>query len=165
MTLNNRQRKDVCCHKQKSFREVNSLLENIYTELIAEHSQSRENRRSLPNATIKERGHNPSCGDELTLELEVADGVIVDAAFSGSGCAISQASTDMMIDLMRGKTVAEARRLAELFIKMIQGEVIDDDELAELDEAAALKNISTMPARVKCATLAWHTLDTAVKNF
>lgn len=140
------------------------MLENIYTELIAEHSQSRENRRPLPNATIKERGHNPSCGDEITLELAVADGVIVDAAFSGSGCAISQASTDMMIDLMRGKTVDEARRLAELFIKMIQGEVTDDDELAELDEAAALKNISTMPARVKCATLAWHTLDTAVKN-
>ena len=140
------------------------MLENIYTELIAEHSQSRENRHPLPNATIKERGHNPSCGDEITLELAVADGVIVDAAFSGSGCAISQASTDMMIDLMRGKTVDEAQRLAELFIKMIQGEVTDDDELAELDEAAALKNISTMPARVKCATLAWHTLDTAVKN-
>ena len=149
---------------QKSFRGVNSLLEDIYTELIAEHSQSRENRRALPNATIKERGHNPSCGDEITLEIEIADGKIIDASFSGSGCAISQASTDMMIDLMRGKTVAEAQRLAELFIKMIQGEVTDDDELAELDEAAALKNISTMPARVKCATLAWHTLDTAVKN-
>ena len=140
------------------------MLENIYTELIAEHSKSHENRRTLSNATIKERGHNPSCGDEITLELEVADGMIVDAAFSGSGCAISQASTDMMIDLMRGKTVAEAQRLAELFIKMIQGEINDDNELAELDEAAALKNISTMPARVKCATLAWHTLDTAVKN-
>lgn len=140
------------------------MLENIYTELIAEHSQSRENRRTLPHATISERGHNPSCGDEIILELEVADGVIVDAAFNGSGCAISRASTDMMIELMRGKTVAEAQRLAELFIAMIHGDVTDDDELAELDEAAALKNLSTMPARVKCATLAWHTLDNAVKN-
>ena len=138
------------------------MLENIYTELIAEHSQSLENRRKLPNATIKEHGHNPSCGDEITLELEVADGVIKDAAFSGTGCAISQASTDMMIELMRGKTVDEARRLAELFIKMIQGEITDDTELDELDEAAALKNISTMPARVKCATLAWHTLNQCV---
>ena len=138
------------------------MLENIYTELIAEHSQSRENRRHLEHATISERGHNPSCGDEITLELEVADGVIKDAAFSGTGCAISQASTDMMIELMRGKTVNEAQRLAELFIAMIQGEVTDDAQLDELDEAAALKNISTMPARVKCATLAWHTLDTAV---
>ncbi len=140
------------------------MLENIYTELIAEHSQSRDNRRCLEHATISERGHNPSCGDEITLELEVADGTIKDAAFSGAGCAISQASTDMMIELMRGKTVDEARRLAELFIKMIQGEVTDDAELDELDEAAALKNISTMPARVKCATLAWHTLDTAVEK-
>ena len=140
------------------------MLENIYTELIAEHSQSRDNRRRLEHATISERGHNPSCGDEITLELEVADGTIKDAAFSGAGCAISQASTDMMIELMRGKTVDEARRLAEPFIKMIQGDVTDDAELDDLDEAAALKNISTMPARVKCATLAWHTLDTAVEK-
>lgn len=141
------------------------MLENIYTELISEHSKATENRRHLENATIKERGHNPSCGDEIILELEVKDGAIEDLAFSGTGCAISQASTDMMIELMRGKTIHEARRLAELFIKMIQGEIIDESELEDLDEAAVLKNISTMPARVKCATLAWHTLDTAIKNF
>ena len=138
------------------------MLENIYTELIAEHSKSRENRRTLSNATVKERGHNPSCGDEITLELAIVDGVIVEAAFNGTGCAISQASTDMMIELMRGKTVTEARQLAELFIAMIHGEVTDDTELDALDEAAALKNISTMPARVKCATLAWHTLEQCV---
>lgn len=140
------------------------MLENIYTELIAEHSQSQENRRQLDHATITERGHNPTCGDEITLSLEVSDGVIRDASFSGDGCAISQASTDMMIDLLRGKSVDEAKRLAELFIAMIHGDITDDDELAELDEAAALKNISTMPARVKCATLAWHTLETAIRN-
>ena len=140
------------------------MLENIYTELIAEHSQSKENRRQLEHATIKERGHNPSCGDEITLELEIADDVIKDAAFSGVGCAISQASTDMMINLMRGKKIDDAKRLAELFIDMIHGDITDDAELEELDEAAALKNISTMPARVKCATLAWHTLDTAIKR-
>lgn len=138
------------------------MLENIYTELIAEHSQARDNRRHLEHATIQERGHNPSCGDEITLELEVVDGTIKDAAFNGAGCAISQASTDMMIELMRGKSVAEARRLAELFIAMIHGEVTDDAELDALDEAAALKNISTMPARVKCATLAWHTLEQCI---
>ena len=140
------------------------MLSDIYTELIAEHNQSKENRRHLAHATIKERGHNPSCGDEITLELEVADGVIKDAAFSGTGCAISQASTDMMIDLMRGKKVDEAKRLAELFIDMIHGDITDDAELEELDEAISLKNISNMPARVKCATLAWHTLDTAINN-
>ena len=138
------------------------MLDEIYTELIAEHSRSRENRQPLPNATIRERGHNPSCGDDITIELAVADGVIVDASFNGAGCAISQASADMMIELMRGKSLAEAKRLAELFIAMIQGTVTSDDALADLDEAAALKNISTMPARVKCATLAWHTLRQCV---
>ena len=140
------------------------MLEDIYTELIAEHSQSKENRRTLPNVTIRERGHNPSCGDEITLQVEVADGIIKDATFSGVGCAISQASTDMMIELLRGKKVDDAKKLAELFIKMIKGEVTDDAELEELDEAAALKNIANMPARVKCATLAWHTLETALNR-
>lgn len=138
------------------------MLEEIYTELLAEHSQSAENRRALENPTLKEHGHNPTCGDDITLELEISGGVIKDAAFTGGGCAISQASTDMMIELMRGKKVDEAKKLAELFIAMIKGEVTDDAELEQLDEAIALKNISNMPARVKCATLAWHTLDTAL---
>lgn len=137
------------------------MLSDIYTELIAEHSQSRENRRPLEHATIVERGHNPTCGDEITLSLEVSDGVIRDAAFSGDGCAISQASTDMMIELLRGKKVDDAKKLAELFISMIKGKVTDDDALEPLDEAAALKNIANMPARVRCATLAWHTFLSA----
>ena len=138
------------------------MLEDIYTELIAEHSHATENRRQLPNATFKERGHNPSCGDDITLELEISDGIIKDAAFTGQGCAISQASTDMMIELLRGKKVDEAKKLAELFIAMIKGNVTDDAELEQLDEAAALKNIANMPARVKCATLAWHTFSQCV---
>ena len=138
------------------------MLEDIYTELIAEHSHATENRRQLPNATFKERGHNPSCGDDITLQLEIADGVIKDAAFTGQGCAISQASTDMMIELLRGKKVDDAKKLAELFIAMIKGNVTDDAELEQLDEAASLKNIANMPARVKCATLAWHTFSQCV---
>lgn len=138
------------------------MLEDIYTELIAQHSQSKENRRKLSNATIKERGHNPSCGDDITLELEISDGIIKDAAFTGAGCAISQASTDMMIELIRGKKVDDAKKLAELFLSMIKGEVTDDEKLEELDEAIALKNIANMPARVKCATLSWHTAKTAI---
>lgn len=140
------------------------MLEDIYTELIAEHSRAAENRRQLPNATIKERGHNPSCGDDITLEMEIADGIIKDAAFTGQGCAISQASTDMMIELLRGKKVDDAKKLAELFIEMIKGKVTDDDALEPLDEAAALKNIANMPARVKCATLAWHTFLSAKRS-
>ena len=141
----------------------NAALGDLYTEVIGEHSRSPENKGELAAATVRERGHNPSCGDEITLELQIEDGIIKDAAFTGVGCAISQASTDIMIDLMRGKTVEEAQRLARLFTSMIKREVTDDAALEELDEAIALKNISNMPARVKCAVLAWHTLEDVLK--
>ncbi len=142
----------------------NTALGDLYTEVIGEHSRSPENKGELAAATVRERGHNPSCGDEITLELQIEDGIIKDAAFTGVGCAISQASTDIMIDLMRGKTVEEAKRLAELFTSMIKREVTDDAALEELDEAIALKNISNMPARVKCAVLAWHTLEDVLEK-
>ena len=142
----------------------NTALGDLYTEVIGEHSRSPENKGELAAATVRERGHNPSCGDEITLELQIEDGIIKDAAFTGVACAISQASTDIMIDLMRGKTVEEAQRLAQLFTSMIKREVTDDAALEELDEAIALKNISNMPARVKCAVLAWHTLEDVLKK-
>ena len=139
-------------------------LADISTELIAQHSRWTANKPHLEHASCSEKGHNPSCGDEITLELDVKDGIIRDAAFTGVGCAISQASTSMMIDLIKGESVEKAEHLAKLFIAMIKGEVTDEEELEELDEAMALKNISTMPARVKCAVLSWHTLGTALKN-
>ena len=142
----------------------NAALGDLYTEVIGEHSRSPENKGELAAATVRERGHNPSCGDEITLELQIENGIIKDVAFTGVGCAISQASTDIMIDLMRGKTVEEAQRLAQLFTSMIKREVTDDSALEELDEAIALKNISNMPARVKCAVLAWHTLEDVLKK-
>ena len=142
----------------------NTALGDLYTEVIGEHSRSPENKGELAAATVRERGHNPSCGDEITLELQIEGGIIKDAAFTGVGCAISQASTDIMIDLMRGKTVEEAQRLTQLFTSMIKREVTDDTALEELDEAIALKNISNMPARVKCAVLAWHTLEDVLKK-
>ncbi len=142
----------------------NTALGDLYTEVIGEHSRSPENKGELAAATVRERGHNPSCGDEITLELLIEGDIIKDAAFTGVGCAISQASTDIMIDLMRGKTVEEAQRLAQLFTSMIKREVTDDAALEELDEAIALKNISNMPARVKCAVLAWHTLEDVLKK-
>ena len=143
----------------------NTALGDLYTEVIGEHSRSPENKGELAAATVRERGHNPSCGDEITLELQIEGGIIKDAAFTGVGCAISQASTDIMIDLMRGKTVEEAQRLAQLFTSMIKREVTDDAALEELDEAIALKNISNMPARVKCAVLAWHTLEDVLNKY
>ncbi len=140
------------------------ILDDIYTELIAEHSRNPEHRHHLENPTLTERGHNPSCGDEISLELKISDGKISDASFTGAGCAISQASTDMMIDLLKGKSVEDAKKLTKIFLSMIKGEEIDENEIEKLEDAVSLKNISNMPARVKCATLAWHTFNTAIQK-
>ncbi|ERI94304.1 SUF system FeS assembly protein, NifU family [Clostridiales bacterium oral taxon 876 str. F0540] len=139
-------------------------LSQIYTELIMEHSQSTHNRRHLDHVHCSERGHNPSCGDDIVLELKLDGDIIEEAAFTGSGCAISQASTSMMIDLITGKTKEEALDLVETFISMIKREITDDEQLEKLEDAIVLKNISNMPARVKCAVLAWHTLKEAINK-
>ena len=115
-----------------------------------EHSSSKHNRRSLENPNLCEKGHNPSCGDEITLEIKVNGDTIEDLAFSGQGCAISQASTSMMIDLLKGKNKDEALELVDKFIGMIKREIDDEDLLEDLEDAIVLKNISNMPARVKC---------------
>jgi SUF system feS assembly protein, nifU family len=139
-------------------------MDQLYTDLILEHNQDKRNKHELAEFTNSEHGHNPSCGDDLTLQIDVKDGVIKDAAYTGSGCAISQASASMMIDLIKGKTVEEALHYVDLFLGMIKKEVTDEAELEELEDAMALKNISNMPARVKCAVLAWHTLKEALKK-
>jgi len=133
-------------------------LNDIYTEVIAEHSISTRNKRVLDNLDAVLQAINPSCGDEIQIAVKITDGVIEDIAFTGSGCAISQASASIMVDLTKGKTLENARSTIHLFLKMIKREVIDDESLDALEEAVALKNIANMPARVKCATLSWHTL-------
>lgn len=139
-------------------------LNDIYTQVIAEHSASPRNRHHLEHSTITLTGKNPSCGDEIELELYIKDEKIEDAAFTGVGCAISQASVSMMIDLIKGKSLPEAQKLLGLFIGMIQKKVTDEEELEELEEAVSLKNISNLPARVKCATMPWHTLEDALER-
>ncbi len=140
-------------------------MEDIYTELIAEESRSGEHRRHLSAPTAVLKGRNPSCGDEITLELALKDGVVADASFTGVGCAISQASTSLMIGLIRGETEEKARQLAATFLAMIKGEVpADDPALEELGDAAALQGVSRLPARVKCAVLPWHTLAEALER-
>ena len=137
---------------------------SFYNEILTEHNMHPDFKHDLPDADIVLDGVNPSCGDEITLELQIEDGIVKDASFTGVGCAISQASTDIMIDLIRGQKVEKAKELAEKFIGMIKREITDESELEELDEALALQNISNMPARVKCAVLAWHTLDNALED-
>ncbi len=134
-------------------------LTGIYNELIMEHSMNSYNKKKLDKADFCKLGHNPNCGDEITLELKLNGNIIEDMAFSGHGCAISQASTSIMIDTLRGKTIDEAREIIKTFIEMIKREDLDEIELEKLEDAIALKNVSNMPARVKCALLAWHTIE------
>lgn len=134
-------------------------LTDVYNELIMEHSMNSYNKKKLANPDYCEIGHNPNCGDEITLELKLNKDVIEDMAFSGHGCAISQASTSIMIDTLKGKTIDEAKEIIKTFIEMIKRETTDEEDLKKLEDAIAFKNVSNMPARVKCALLAWHTLE------
>ena len=134
---------------------------NVYTAALMEHNAHPDYKYDLEDFTLEHEGINPSCGDEMVLKLRLSeDGeTIEEAAFTGSGCAVSQASADIMAELITGETVEEAKRLGELFVRMIQGEELTDDERDDLDEAYELQSISRMPARVKCAELAWRTLE------
>ena len=134
-------------------------LTDIYNELIMEHSMNSYNKKKLEKADYTEIGHNPNCGDEITLEMKMNGNVIEDMAFTGHGCAISQASTSIMIDTLKGKTIEEAKEIIKTFIEMIKRETTDEKELEKLEDAIAFKNVANMPARVKCALLAWHTVE------
>ncbi len=134
-------------------------LNDIYNELIMEHSMNSYNKRKLENADFCKLGHNPNCGDEITLEVKLNGDIIEDMAFSGHGCAISVSSASIMIDVLRGKTVKEAKEIIKTFIEMIKREITDENELEKLEDAIAFRNISNMPARVKCVLLAWHTIE------
>lgn len=135
----------------------------FYNEVLTEHNVRPAHKRALEGECFSLEGVNPSCGDDITLSLRVEDGVIVDGAFEGDGCAISQASADIMLDLVIGRTKDEALRLSDVFRRMIQG-TASEAEIEELEEAGALRDVSHMPARVKCAVLGWHTLDEILRN-
>ena len=134
---------------------------SFYNEILTEHNIHPEFKHDLPDANIELEGVNPSCGDDITLKLKVDGDVITDGAFVGDGCAISQASADIMLGMIVGKKKDEALKMGETFMRMIKGEATDE-EIESLEEASALKDISHMPARVKCAVLGWRTLKEAV---
>ncbi len=139
-------------------------LDSIYTELILHASSDKKNFRKIENPDIEELGHNPSCGDELTIYAKINDGKIVDASFTGEGCAISKASTSLMIDVIKGKTVDEAKEIISIFLNMIRGEELTKDELKKLKDARVFEGIKKLPARVKCATLSWHTMENLLEK-
>ncbi len=137
-----------------------SDLRDLYQEVIFDHNRHPRNFGPLPEANRHADGFNPLCGDRLTLHLRVEGGVIREARFEGAGCAISTASASLMTEALKGKTEAEAATLFEGFHHMVKGEPVSVD----LGKLSVLAGVSEFPARVKCATLAWHTLNAALKN-
>ena len=135
----------------------------FYNEILIDHNMHPAHKHELPDADMEMRGYNPTCGDDITLRLKVSEGVVVDGAFTGSGCAISQASADMMLDLVIGKPKEEALRLSDIFLRMIKVNA-SEEEIDELEEACVLQDVSHMPARVKCAVLGWHTLEQMLED-
>ena len=131
---------------------------NFYNEILTEHNMHPDFKHDIEDADIVLDGINPSCGDEIQLKLKTDGDIITDGAFVGDGCAISQASTDIMLGMIIGQSKEKALEYADIFMRMIRGEA-SDEEIDSLEEASALRDISHMPARVKCALLAWHTME------
>ena len=134
---------------------------NFYNEILTEHNVHPEFKHDLPDADIVLEGVNHSCGDDIWLKLRTDGDTIVDGAFIGDGCAISQASADIMLGMVIGRKKDEALQLGQTFMRMIQGEA-SEEEIESLEEASALRDIAHMPARVKCAVLGWRTLKEAI---
>ena len=136
---------------------------SFYNEILTEHNVRPDFKHDLPDANIVLEGVNPSRGDDIFLKLKTAGDVIADGAFVGDGCAISQASADIMLGMVIGRKKEDALRLCEMFMRMIQGQATPA-EMEELEEASALQDIAHMPARVKCAVLGWRTLKEALRQ-
>lgn len=136
---------------------------NFYNEILTEHNMHPDFKHDIEDADIVLDGINPSCGDEIQLKLKTDGDIITDGAFVGDGCAISQASTDIMLGMIIGQSKEKALEYADIFMRMIRGEA-SDEEIDSLEGASALRDISHMPARVKCAMLGWRTLSEALKG-
>jgi nitrogen fixation NifU-like protein len=134
-------------------------LDDLYREVILEHYKSPRNRGRLPEPDVATRGHNPLCGDDVEISLDVEDGAVQDIRFLGRGCAISQASASMLTEAVKGKSLTEARQLVAGFKAMMRGETPTDVNLRDVE---ALQGVRNVPVRIKCAMLAWTTLEEAL---
>ena len=141
-----------------------SDLDDLYQEIILDHNKSPRNFRLMPDANRKADGYNPLCGDHVTVFLHLKDGTIQDISFQGSGCAISKASASMMTAELKGKTEAAAQALFDNVHKMLTGETNGHDALDRVGKLVILSGVCKFPARVKCASLAWHTVNAALKG-
>lgn len=138
-----------------------SRLDNLYRQVILDHSSHPHHHGTLGEDSQKVELHNPTCGDVITLEVQLKDNVIEKIAFSGHGCSISTASASMMTDAVIGKTLAEASELSELFSDLVQGKDVDSEPL---QDGSMLGGVAKFPARIKCATLGWKALDQIIAN-
>ena len=136
---------------------------SFYNEILTEHNMHPDFKHDIPDADIVLDGVNPSCGDEIQLKLKTDGDIITDGAFVGDGCAISQASADIMLGMVIGCKKEDALKKSDIFMRMIRGEATEE-EIESLEEASALRDISHMPARVKCAMLGWRTLSEALNG-
>jgi nitrogen fixation protein NifU and related proteins len=139
-----------------------SELSSLYQEVILDHNKSPRNFKKLENANRKAEGFNPLCGDHYTVYLNIEDGVISEVSFEGSGCAISKASASVMSSMLKGKTLEEARELIDIFHDLVTGNADPLEHIDKLGKLAAFSGVSDYPIRVKCASLAWHTLRAAM---
>lgn len=141
-----------------------SELSDLYQEVILDHNKSPRNFHKLEGANRTAEGYNPLCGDIVTVYVKLDGDVISEISFEGSGCAISKASASMMTDSLKGKTTAEAEALFDRVHKMLKGEIDPKADSIELGKLAVLSGVCQFPARVKCASLSWHTFHTALKG-
>ena len=141
-----------------------SALRELYQEVILDHNKAPRNFRKMADANRTIEGYNPLCGDHYTVYLKLEDGIILDVSFEGAGCAISKASASVMSSLVKGKSKAEATEMFERFHLLVTGGMNGDVDLESLGKLAAFGGVSEFPARVKCASLAWHTLKAAIDS-
>ena len=139
-----------------------SDLRDLYQEVILDHNRNPRNFGPLEDADLRADGHNPLCGDKLSIAVNVVEGVVTDIRFEGSGCAISKASASLMTEGIKGRTLDEARKLFDRFHQLVTDRSVPQDE--ELGKLAVFAGVRDYPARVKCAILAWHTLRAAVDD-
>ena len=140
---------------------MNSEFKELYQEIILEHNRSPRNFGKLENATYELEGRNPLCGDQYKIYMNVEDNIIKDVRFEGSGCAISKASASVMTTTIKGKTLEQAEEYFKIFHKIVTGEADAEETFDSVGKIAAFAGVAEFPVRVKCASLAWHTMHNA----
>ena len=143
---------------------MNQELRDLYQQVILDHNKSPRNFRKMDNATQHAEGYNPLCGDHINIYLLIEDGIVKDVSFKGEGCAISKASASLMTSVLKGKTKEEAEKLFEKFHDLVTGKLGDNPNNDELGKLAVFAGVQEFPVRVKCASLAWHTMMNALKG-